>query len=65
MPIETIFVQKTDLDSDLRAFIEHQIENRPSLSKRPSIKAEITEALLERSGGMYVLLPIEEVIVLI
>ncbi|KAF8850847.1 hypothetical protein BDZ45DRAFT_538316, partial [Acephala macrosclerotiorum] len=54
MPIETIAFRKPDLDSDLRAFIQHQLENRPSLSQRPSaVKEEITKVLLERADGMF------------
>jgi len=46
-------LRKSDLDSDLRAFIQHQLENRPSLSQRPSaVKEKITEVLLERADGM-------------
>jgi hypothetical protein len=52
MPVETIAF-KSDLGSDLPAFIHHQLENRPRLNRRPSaVKEEITEVLLERADGM-------------
>jgi hypothetical protein len=53
MPVETIAFRKSDLDSDLRAFIQHQLGSRPNLSQRPSaVKEEITEVLLEGADGM-------------
>ena len=53
MAVESISFRKSDLDSDLRAFIQHQVENRPNLSQRPSgVKEEITAVLLERADAM-------------